>query len=1330
MARPTTFPTIRTEGGLLPSDLLSLVAAGSLPGMSPEVDYHLAPREKLNEAISRSWNRLLAAWGSFTIARTKLVPGDLATTETREKWLLPLFVELGYGRLPPTRAVELDGRNYPISHEWGVVPIHLVGAGVELDQRAHGVAGAARMSPHGLVQELLNSSSERLWGMVSNGRTLRVLRDSAAITRQAFLEFDLEEMMDGEVYSDFVVLWLVAHQSRVEGERPETCWLEKWSQHAIEQGTRALNHLREGVEAAITSLGRGFLVHPENGALRGALITGSLDRQSYYRQLLRLVYRLIFLMVAEERDILHAPDTPVMARKTYADHYSVAHLRRLAERRRGSAHSDLYEGLNLVMNALGREGGLQPLGLPPLGSFLWRSEAIQDLASCRLRNRDLLEAVTALAFTTEGRVRRAVDYRNLGSEELGSVYESLLELHPDLNVEAAAFSLTTASGHERKLTGSYYTPSSLIASLLDTALEPVLAQAAMAPDAEAAIIALKVVDPACGSGHFLIAAAHRIAKKLAAIRTGDAEAAPEAVRHALRDVIGHCIYGVDMNDMAVELCKVSLWMEALEPGRPLSFLDHRIVLGNSLLGTTPALLRNGIPDDAFKPIEGDDPAIARSWRRRNREEAAGQVLLALDSELVVTKHAGRLAAELEALPDDSLAAVIVKENRYAEFSASTELEHARLAADTWCAAFVAPKVRGAPEITEDLRHRLLNNPDDTASSSGRAAVRSLAAEYRFMHWHLAFPNVFSVPSEGAATENLTAGWSGGFDLVLGNPPWDRVKLQDQEWFAERDREIAGLTGARRKKRVSELITRDPALHAAYLAAARRSEGISHLLRDSGRFPLCGHGDVNTYTVFAELMRSLVSPTGRAGIVVPTGIATDDTTKEFFADLVETRSLATLYDFENAAPIFPGVHRSYKFCLLTMSGSGSRIEEGAEFVFFARAVPDLADLNRRFRLTAEELRLLNPNTRTCPTFRTRRDAEIVKAVYTTTPVLLDHSRGSSWGAVLTRMFDMTNDSALFLTRDQLEGSNWRLDGNVFRRGDDLSLPLYEGKMLDLFDHRAAHVVISETAIVRQGQSVELSSTEHTDPKALPIPRYWIEARHVAEKVGHRTSPHALLAIRKVTSPTNERTVIGTLLPVSGVGDSAQVLFAAQGDARAYVFLAACMSSFVLDFVARAKLGGINLNFFIIEQLPVLTSGASNRPAPWDVKSSVQEWFVPRLAELYCTAVDMCPLAEELGFGGAPFRWDDSRRQLIRAEVDAAFFHLYGLTHDEAHYAMDTFPIIRRKDEQAYGEYRTQRLILERYDAMAESSRSGGAYATVLDPPPAHASMAPSANAMNQ
>src|SRR5205823_437427 len=366
---------------------------------------------------------------------------------------------------------------------------------------------------HSLVQELLNRSEGHLWGIVSNGLHLRILRDNVSLTRQAYVEFDLEALMNGEVYADFVLLWLLCHQSRVEAERPEECWLEKWSRAAHQQGTRALEQLRNGVEKAITFLGGGFLAHPANATLREKLRSGQLSAQDYYRQVLRLVYRLIVLFVAEDRNILFHPGADQAARERYTQYYSTARLRRLAEQRAGTRHADLFHGLRLVMEKLGQDKGCPELGLPALDSFLFSLEAIADLAGYEIANHDLLDAIRSLAFITDNRLRRVIDYKNLGSEELGSVYESLLELHPLLHIDAAKFELQTAGGHERKTTGSYYTPTSLINCLLDSALDPVLDEACSKPDPETAILNLKVCDPACGSGHFLIAAAHRIAKR-------------------------------------------------------------------------------------------------------------------------------------------------------------------------------------------------------------------------------------------------------------------------------------------------------------------------------------------------------------------------------------------------------------------------------------------------------------------------------------------------------------------------------------------------------------------------------------------------------------------------------------------------------------------------------------------------------------------------------------------------------------------------------------------------------------------------------------------------
>ena len=564
-----------STGGLLPKDLLDRVVArdSSLPGVSPQ-DYGLAPGERLNDAITRSWNRLIALWERFVEAETELPVEEKAATEvTRQRFVLPLLEELGFTDLTSSPGLVVDGKEYPISHEWnGSVPLHLVGARVAIDRRTQGVPGAAQTSPHGLVQEYLNRSDDHLWAVVCNGRFLRLLRDNASLTRQAYVEFDLTEIFSGDQYSDFVVLWLTAHRTRFAGKRPEACLLEQWSQEAASAGTRALDKLRDGVEEAIRTLGEGFMQHP-NEALEARLRAGSLSADELQRQLLRVVYRLLFLLVAESRDLLLDPQATQASRDRYRRFYSVERLCELATHRRGSAHDDLWVGLQVVVNALSSDEGSPALGLSPLGSFLWSANSTPDLSAASIDNRHLLDAVRALTLVRDddNRVERKIDYRNLGAEELGSIYESLLELHAEVDVDAGAFSLGYAAGNERKTTGSYYTPTPLIVELLDSALDPVLNEAAAADNPEQALLSLKVVDPACGSGHFLIAAANRIAYRLASARVGGEEPAPHVVRHALRDVVGRCVYGIDVNPMAVELCKISLWLEAMEPGRPLSF---------------------------------------------------------------------------------------------------------------------------------------------------------------------------------------------------------------------------------------------------------------------------------------------------------------------------------------------------------------------------------------------------------------------------------------------------------------------------------------------------------------------------------------------------------------------------------------------------------------------------------------------------------------------------------------------------------------------------------------------------------------------------------------
>ena len=1111
VARPNQeFQTVRSEGGLLPPDLLQRVLdpRSALAGTRPE-DYGLSPGERLNEAITHSWNHLRRHYGEFTAAAANLPAGEAGTGLTNDKWSLPLLRELGFGFLPVSAGPEIGGRAYAIGRFFGPVAVHLVGRGLSLDRRAAGQRGAAAANPHGLVQEFLNRSDPHLWAIVSNGLRLRILRDSQTLSRQSYLEFDLESMFAGEVYSDFVLLWLFAHATRFaprEDDRPETCWLEQWTREAEREGTRALGELRGGVERALQVLGRGFTSHPRNAALRDALRSGHLRAADLHGQLLRIVYRLIFLFVAEDRtldgeSLLHPPGDSGdgrTAREVYATHYGMARLRALAGRIKGSRHGDLWQQFRLVAGALSGEpdgeSARSRLALPALGSFLWSPESTSDLNDTALTNYDFLETLRRLAFTRQHKILRPVDYRNLGAEELGGIYESLLALTPQVSGDGANLTFAEFAGNVRKTSGSFYTPDVLVQSLLDTALDPVVEAALRGKtgeEAERAILDLKVCDPAVGSGHFLVGAAHRLARHLARVRahtSGESEPSPLLYQHALRDVIGRCLYGVDINSMAAELCRVSLWLEALEPGKPLSFLDHHIRVGNSLLGATPELIEAGLPDDAFKPLQGDDRDVCSGLRRKNRAERESRQH---DMGYLMVAEArgdyGSLASRsrwIEESPDDTLDEVKRKEARFRGLVVSPPYRQGKRIADAWCAAFVQPRPAGrdpAECITTDTL-RGLEADSDALAPAQHDEVERLAREYQFFHWRLAFPEVFE---------------KGGFDCVLGNPPWERVKLQEKEWFAERSPEIANApNAAARKRMIQSLRADDPLLHRHFLDALRASDGRSHLLRNSGRYPLCGRGDINVYTVFAEAMRSILNERGRAGCVLPTGIATDDTTKFFFQDVVKTRSLASLFDFENKGIFFPDVHRNYKFCLFT-AGRGLRpTADRAEFVFFANGVEALSDPKRRFALSPDDVALLNPNTRTCPIFRSGRDAELAKVIYRRVPVLIREARDGQpeenpWGIRFSAMFHMANDSHRFHTREHLEADGWEPTGNVFRKDGAEYLPLYEAKMIHHFDHRWASYRVEGSKEV----AADVTHQEKEDSSFTVLPRYWIAAREV-------------------------------------------------------------------------------------------------------------------------------------------------------------------------------------------------------------------------------------------
>ena len=1316
---------IRTVGAMLPADLLGRVAAGDpdLGGLK-SADYHLAG-ETPREAANRAWAYLTGVWPTFRDALATLPDGDPAVGLTRERWLLVLFRELDYGRLQSTSpgGITADGKAYPVSHQWSRVPIHLLGWGVDLDKRTKGVPGAADRAPHAMVQELLNRSDHHLWAMVSNGRSLRLLRDSTSLSTQSYVEFDLDSIFSGELFADFVVLYLLLHQSRLEvpsdEASPTECWLEKWRSSAIVSGTRALALLSDGVQKAIEDLGTGFLRAPGNTALRQQIEDKTLSLSDFHQALLRLVYRLLFLFVAEDRQALHPEDSDSAARARYRDFYSTTHLRRLALRRRGTRHTDLWEALRLVIAHLGQDDGCAELALPGLGG-LFDDQGAEVLADTALPNDALLSAIRDLSIVQPpGQPQRSVDYKNLGAEELGGIYESLLELVPRHNSVEQTLTLENLAGNDRKTTGSYYTPTSLIDLVLDETLTPLLDEAARADDPEIALLAMTVCDPACGSGHFLVAAARRIAERLAIVRTGEADPTPSHLQSAIYDVVNLCIYGVDLNPMAAELAKVSLWLESMQPGRALSFLDAHIKVGNALLGTTPALLDTGMPDGAFIALAGDDKAITTGLKKRNKaEREAGADSLFSIGEVGVSNidlrkqlAAARITAPAEQAVTN-LRDVHATKQAYADYLASPELMRERLQANAWCAAFVQRKVPGAPSITTAT---LIAIQDGTASDETIRMVQHLAVQYRFFHWYLEFPEVFEA---SAATASEMNGWRGGFTTMLGNPPWERIKLQEQEFFAQRDAEVAGApNAAARKILIKALRETSPALAAEWEAAGREAEGTSHYLRKSGRYPLCGVGDVNTYSVFAELFRSSIAGAGRMGIITPTGLATDATTSAFFADTVAHRRLVAFYDFENEAKVFEGVHNQFRFAVSSITG-GSRVDD-VRLAFYTRHVAETA--SRRFAVTADEVLLLNPNTGTLPVFRTRLDAEITLGIYRRHPVLMNDSKGTNpWGLRFTRLLDMANDSGLFETQDDLRDLGAKFNGWAWTSGSQRWLPLYEAKMLSHFDHRYSTYEDATQAQLNKGTLPRLAPGQHDDAEKEPLARYWVAEEDVESAIGDRWDRDWFLGWRDIARASDARTFVSSVLPRSAVGHKFPLAWGL--DRRNAAALQAMWSSYSFDYVARQKLSGAGMTYFIVKQFAAPAPAQFEEPLTGITAEPLGTWIGSRVVELTFTSTRLAPYAIDVlglpegGDPGAPFHWIPERREILRAELDAAIFHLYGLTHAEVDHVMDSFFVVRKYEERDHGEFRTKRLILEAYDAMADAAARGTTYNSPLDPPP--------------
>jgi hypothetical protein len=1340
---PSDLGTITSVGGLWGGSLLTVLRdePAELPGTDPET-YDLPAGADLTTVIRAFWSVLRAAWADFTAHRDLRI-GEHGTDAygsddfTYPRWLGHLFDQFGYHQLDACAdglwvddADPDDPRDrYPISHLWADrLPLHLLAAGVPLDRTTKGVRGADRQSPHSTLQDYLNRTHRHLWGVVTNGLTLRLLRNNSALTRQAYVEFDLAAMFDDENYPDFAVMWIALHASRFTGEQPGDCYAEQWQLYATETGVRALNELRGGVEDAIAELGQGAIEHPDNAALRDRLERGELSSTDLYRQLLYVAYRHVFLFAIEDRGLLHPPDADPEAVAVYRDYYSTAHWREKARRHTGGTHPDAWQAHKTVAGTLARPTGLAALALPPLLGDLWDPEATPDLNDVTITNRRYYAALRHLGWVRREGVMHRVDYRNMGAEELGAVYEALLELTPTASPSARQFTFAHTPGHTRKTTGSYYTPTSLITRILHDALDPVIARTTdgkTGNDAADALLELTVCDPAMGSAHFLVAAAHRLAKHVAAHRTGNPEPDPEAYRDALRDVVGRCIHGVDVNPMAVDLAKMALWLECHVPGKPLTFLDHHLKVGNAVLGCgfdptilnwTPGADRpGGIPDAAFKALHGDDKPVATKLKASNKTRRTGQLAfdLAATAQPDPTAQLAGDVARIGAMGDDEPQALAEKERDYHKLEESDAVHRERLRCDAWFATWTMPKTRtqaGEHDQPFDVYYDCHGDDLPAERRSGVTITRAEASQHRFLHWHLAFPDIAV---------------RGGFDIMVGNPPWERVKIQQEEWFAACGREdIANAKNAAARNRMIDALrtAENPVereLADQWDAAVRASNAHSEILRNSGRFPFGGVGDVNLYAVFADHFLHAHNPDGTAGFLCPVGLATGATYAPFFAHLVDNRRIASFWSFENENRIFPEVHNETKFALVTFVGACQPVDK-IGFTGYVRQAAQIDDPEREYTLTPDEIVAINPNTKTAPLFRHARDAEITATIHRHAGVLVndtapaDDPAHNPWQVDFMRMFDMANDSALFHDQADAEAAGACLEGNELVWPDGgCALPLYEGKMVWLYDHRYGAYEGQSEKQANKGVLPHTTSKAKSDSHFQVAPRYWIDQIRVDEQLDGRWRRSWLIGWRDVGP--KERTLIASVLPRSATGDTLSLLFS-HADRKQLPTLLATMSSLPVDYAARGKAG--RMKFFVVKQLPLRIDPV--QLLPWG--DALNDFAAPRVAELTYTAWDLQAWGDDIGYPGPPFRWDESRREVLRAELDAAFFHVYGLDPDDVEHLLSTFTVlekyeIRSPEKGGYGEFRTKRLALERYDAMRQAARDHTNYVTPLAPPPA-------------
>jgi hypothetical protein len=1391
------YPAIQVEGGLFTVEHVRKVAKTEADKQSP-ADYELPAGIDLKEEIGRSFRIATALWKDFDSARQG--PGD--KTQATERFVGHLLKDcFGFADIRTTEPKVIAEMPYPIGRtaHGRAVPVVVVGAhqGLDVADLALG-DGHRKRTASQLTQEYLNAEDSCLWAVCTNGLVIRLLRDSDSLTRQSYFEANIERILGEQLMADFAMLWLHAHASRFKPDAtgPAGCPLEIWHLAAQEEGSRVRDSLRIGVEKAMVELGSGFLEHREGARLREALRAGTLKLEEYHQQVLRLVYRMLFLFAVEDRKLLHPRTAKIEQIELYVEGYSLSRLRERSIKHCHDRYDDIWDSLKVTFRGLAI--GQEALGLPPLGS-LFAEEQCAELTQNNISNRRLLNAIRDIAWFRENDALVPVNYKSMGTEELGSVYESLLELTPYVDESGKGFCFIKlqgggAKGTKKKTSGSYYTPDSLVQLLLSTTLDPVIEKklkgASTYAERENALLSIKVLDPACGSGHFLLGAARRLAEELVVIRSQSGQELD--YRKALRDVISNCIHGVDRNPMAVELAKVALWIEGHVSEKPLSFLDANIIGGDSILSVIDLSLGyTPIWQKAFEANEGEDEENCRQLAKRNK---SGSVELSAGGLSLFSNggyQLGQAFAAVKKEEDNTLNGVKSKRAALTNYQKEADRDSGVILAKMYVSAYIGKRDSKAKVPTSNELFAYINGED---CAEYVAFANEVAQKAKVLIWPAAFPDVFLC---------------GGFDVILANPPWDKITLQEEEFFSTKIPSIAAAANqSERKKLIKALGTAQPGsverrYFMEYEEAKRITEATSAFAHDPNRYPLTGRGIVNLYALFAENIVKLLNSEGRAGLITPTGLITDSSTAHFFSAQVEASNIASVYDFENKKPLFVAVHRMFKFSL-TSFGKSSSIDCG----FALTDVEQLSDRRRRLTIDASFLRLVNPNTSTAPVARSEQDMKLLAKIYSRlVPFIRVQEKANKddnpWGIELFQLFNQSTHSKFFEKKPTAG----------FVR-------LYEPKMFNIYDSRwfgfpadywTAGGQSDDQDEEDVGEIEDITSdmyvSEKRDPGFEQSPRYWIPElmlllktsripdslrRSLSKddkrdavftdlikrsivfwqaKIGYvfnpalypwadfsdaendlllnddfvlsvksldasqgksgineaitaaltAYAPGYLVGYRAITNPSNRRTMIPAIFPHAASNNNC-TLIRTEIEADLLCCLVGYLSSLTFDYVVRNKLGGSNLSNQYFNQLPTLLPSA--------ISARDKLFIVPRVLELTCTSYGLKDLYRDVvcidprydcravGERQDFFDYDIQRRPTLIAELDAYFAHMMGLGREDLMYILDpsskepdypseTFRVLRDSEVKEFGEYRTQRLVLEAWDRIVEPLRRGQA-----------------------